>query len=184
MEHIPWNDPANQVRKRRLTTSTGWRYLQGTGKVTGNLIGGCVEVLDWLRGTVLSPQAHQFEKAILFLETSEEGLPPHALERTLRVYAAMGLLQKLSGILVGRPGGQVPIETFSDYDNAILRVVAEEEGLTHLPIVTNMDFGHTDPMFVLPYGVRAQIDCDQQRFDILESAVVEAEAVHRNVVQE
>ena len=62
---------------------------------------------------------------------------------------------------------------FSEYDEAILQVVAEEEGLTELPIVTQMDFGHTDPMFVLPYGVIAQIDCDSRRFEILESAVVD-----------
>jgi muramoyltetrapeptide carboxypeptidase LdcA involved in peptidoglycan recycling len=34
-----------------------------------------------------------------------------------------------------------------------------------------MDFGHTDPMFVLPYGVQAEIDCGAGRFAILESAV-------------
>jgi muramoyltetrapeptide carboxypeptidase LdcA involved in peptidoglycan recycling len=40
-------------------------------------------------------------------------------------------------------------------------------------LVTGMDFGHTDPMFVLPYGVMAQIDCDNRQFEILESAVVD-----------
>jgi len=29
------------------------------------------------------------------------------------------------------------------------------------------------PMFVLPYGVLAQIDCDNRRFEILENAVVD-----------
>jgi muramoyltetrapeptide carboxypeptidase LdcA involved in peptidoglycan recycling len=50
-------------------------------------------------------------------------------------------------------------------------VVADEEGLSRLPIVTHMDFGHTDPMFILPYGIIAQIDCDAKQFAILESAV-------------
>ena len=54
-----------------------------------------------------------------------------------------------------------------------MQVVAEEEGLTNLPIVTQMDFGHTDPVFVLPYGVQAEIDCGAQRFAIVESAVSE-----------
>jgi muramoyltetrapeptide carboxypeptidase LdcA involved in peptidoglycan recycling len=36
-----------------------------------------------------------------------------------------------------------------------------------------MDFGHTDPMFVLPYGARARIDCEQRSFAILESGVSE-----------
>jgi muramoyltetrapeptide carboxypeptidase LdcA involved in peptidoglycan recycling len=51
--------------------------------------------------------------------------------------------------------------------------VTEEEGLADLPIITHMDFGHTDPMFVIPYGVRAEIDCDTQQFTILENAVTD-----------
>ena len=129
--------------------------------------------LSWLRGTAVWPAPADFHDAMLFLETSEEGPPPSAVTRALRTYASMGILRRLSGILFGRPGGAVPIERFTTYDDAILRVVAEEEGLSDLPIVTNMDFGHTDPMFVLPYGVMAKIDCDNRRFEILESAVVE-----------
>jgi muramoyltetrapeptide carboxypeptidase LdcA involved in peptidoglycan recycling len=39
------------------------------------------------------------------------------------------------------------------------------------PIITRMDFGHTDPMFVLPYGVRARIDCEAKTFAVAESGV-------------
>jgi muramoyltetrapeptide carboxypeptidase LdcA involved in peptidoglycan recycling len=35
-----------------------------------------------------------------------------------------------------------------------------------------MDFGHTDPMFVLPYGLTAVIDCDRKTISIGESAVL------------
>jgi muramoyltetrapeptide carboxypeptidase LdcA involved in peptidoglycan recycling len=85
----------------------------------------------------------------------------------------MGILQNLSGILFGRPGGQIPRSDFVEYEKVLLQVVSEEEGLTHLPIITRMDFGHTDPMLVLPYGVCAQIDCDRKQFTILENAVTE-----------
>jgi len=30
---------------------------------------------------------------------------------------------------------------------------------------------HTDPMFIIPYGVKAEIDCINQTFSILENAV-------------
>jgi muramoyltetrapeptide carboxypeptidase LdcA involved in peptidoglycan recycling len=85
----------------------------------------------------------------------------------------MGVLSAVAGIVSGRPGGGVPADGFGDYDDAILQVVAQEEGLTGLPVVTRMDFGHTDPMMVLPYGVQAEIDCDAERFAIVESAVAE-----------
>jgi muramoyltetrapeptide carboxypeptidase LdcA involved in peptidoglycan recycling len=172
-EFLDWAEPENQSRKRKLSSSDGWNYLQGVGTKRGHLIGGCIEVLDWLRGTDVWPGAEVWQDAILFLETSEEAPSPTELLRILRAFAAMGILKGLSGILFGRPGGQVPPEQFDEYDEAILKVVAEEEGLSGLPIITGMDFGHTDPMFVLPYGVKAEINCDKRRFAILEGAVVD-----------
>jgi len=82
-------------------------------------------------------------------------------------------LKQLSGILFGRPGGDIPVEKFKEYDDVLYQVVTEEEGLSELPIITQMDFGHTDPVFVLPYGVQAEIDCDTQQFRIVENAVVD-----------
>jgi muramoyltetrapeptide carboxypeptidase LdcA involved in peptidoglycan recycling len=173
VEHLSWADPDHQQRRRALNPSTGWRFLQGEGTAKGPLIGGCLEVLEWLRGTSIWPAPEDFDGAVLFLETSEGGARPHVVASALRTYASMGILSRLSGILFGRPGGAVAINRFPDYDEAILQVVVREEGLLGLPIVTRMDFGHTDPMFVLPYGVMAQIDCDNRQFEILESAVVD-----------
>lgn len=185
VERLDWANPDNQRRKRALTASTDagdgaggdiveggtWRFLQGSGVAEGHLIGGCLEVLSWARGTSIWPDAAAFDRAILFLETSEEAPPPIAVVRELRIFAAMGILQRLAGLIVGRPGGDVPVAAFDDYDRAILQVIAEEQGLTHLPIVTRMDFGHTDPMFVLPCGVTARIDSDRRQFAIIEPAV-------------
>jgi muramoyltetrapeptide carboxypeptidase LdcA involved in peptidoglycan recycling len=173
VEHLDWAIPENQLRKRKLNPSEPWRFLQGEGIRQGQLIGGCLEVMEFLRGTSIFPDAAAWRRAILFLETSEEAPSPTVLRRALRTYAAMGILQNLSGILFGRPGGQIPPSDFAEYEKVLLQVVSEEEGLTHLPIITRMDFGHTDPMLVLPYGVCAQIDCDRKQFTILENAVTE-----------
>ncbi|MGB0387679.1 MAG: S66 family peptidase [Ardenticatenaceae bacterium] len=173
VERLDWAVPENQSRKRKLTPASGWRFLQGQGIVQGRLIGGCIEVIPWLKETALWPDKDVWEGAILFLETSEEAPPPIYVARELRSYAAMGILPKLSGILFARPGGDVPPNKFIDYDQAILKVVAEEEGLTELPIITHMDFGHTEPIFILPLGVQAQIDCERKELAIIENAVVE-----------
>ena len=173
VEFLDWAEAENQSQRRKLTAADGWNYLQGEGVRCGHLIGGCLEVLDWLRGTEIWPSSEVWRDAILFLETSEEAPTPTRVLRILRALAAMGILRRLSGILVGRPGGQVPPEKFGEYEEVILQVVAGEEGLTDLPIITRMDFGHTDPMFVLPYGIEAEIDCDRRQFAILEGAVVD-----------
>ena len=171
VEFLDWKDSTNQQRRRKLQPSTGWKFLQGNGIHRGHLIGGCLEVLDWTRGTEIFPD--DWENAILFLETSEEAPPPETVTRLLRVFAAMGILGQLSGILFGRPGGNIPPDTFEAYDRAILQVVNDEQGLSDLPVITHMDFGHTSPMFLLPYGVQAEIDCEKKQFSILENAVTD-----------
>jgi muramoyltetrapeptide carboxypeptidase LdcA involved in peptidoglycan recycling len=172
-EELDWAIPENQEKGRQLNPPEGWRFLQGTGVARGRLVGGCLEVLEFLRGTEVWPGEDAWRGAILFLETSEEAPSPTVLSRALRVYAAMGILRKLSGILFGKPGGDGPVERFGEYEAAILEVVAGEEGLDELPLIARMDFGHTDPMFVLPYGVEAEIDCGEKRFSIIEGALVE-----------
>ncbi|OQB27351.1 MAG: Microcin C7 self-immunity protein MccF [Chloroflexi bacterium ADurb.Bin180] len=172
-ELLTWAVPENQNKRRSLNQSEGWKWLQGTGRHRGPLIGGCFEVFDWLRGTEYWPDAAWWDGALLFLETSEEAPPPSLLGYTLRVYGAMGLLQRLGAILLARPGGEVAPADFCKYDQVLLEVVSDELGLTNLPVVAGMDLGHTDPVFVLPYGTMAEVDCDQRRFSIVESAVTE-----------
>ena len=166
VEFLDWENPENQSRRRQLKPSQGWKWIRGTGVHRGPLLGGCIEVLDWLRGTDVWPTRDKWNGAILFIETSEEAVPPTTVLRILRTFGAIGILQQLSGIIFGRPGGQVLPAHFEEYDNAILKAL-DESGLDDLPVVSRMDFGHTDPVFVLPYGVEAEIDCDQRRFSIL-----------------
>jgi muramoyltetrapeptide carboxypeptidase LdcA involved in peptidoglycan recycling len=171
VEFLNWADPENQSRKRKLNPAQEWKYLQGKGVHRGRLLGGCIEVLDWLRGTPVWPGSEAWKGAILFIETSEEAPPALEVLRMLRSFTAMGITQGLAGLIFGRPGGETPIDKFSEYDKAIQQAAAEA-GRGDLPIVTRMDFGHTDPVFILPYGVAAEIDCERRRFSIVESAQV------------
>jgi len=172
VELLDWQVAANNAIPRALNPPYGWRYLQGHGVVRGHLLGGCLEVLDGLRGTPLWPSKETWQGAMLFLETSEEATPPDIVARMLRSIAATGALNELSGILMGRPGGQVDQTKFDLYDAALVKIVTQECGLSHLPIITQMDFGHTDPMMTLPYGALAQIDCEQREFSLLTAGVV------------
>ena len=173
VEYLPWENPENQSIRRKLSPCTGWRFHQDKGIVEGQLFGGCVEVLDWLRGTDYFPAATDLQGAVLFLETSEEAVPPSFLTRFVRCLAAMDILEGLNGILLGRPGGGVDPATFQAYDDALCKTVREEYGLNDMPIVTNMDFGHTDPMFVIPIGMKVRINSTKQEIAIDEAAVVE-----------
>lgn len=171
VEFLDWADPANQNRKRAMRPNTGPKILQGQGIVTGHLLGGCIEVLEMIKGSSVWPDLNEWCGALLFLETSEEVPTVTDFKRWIRHYGTLGILQVINGILLGRPGGQIAEAQREQYDVVLRQVVRDELGLAHLPLMTQMDFGHTDPMMVLPYGVKAQIDCEQKSFAILEPGV-------------
>ncbi len=171
-EHVDWADDTNQ-RKRR--PNTPWRYIQG-GKITqGRLIGGCMDVLDFINGTSLWPVLSDWEDSILFLETSEDCPTPAQVTYWLRNLAAQGILERTNGILFARPDSrnhndeQYQSESRA-YDNAILKVLKEYD-LTHLAVVTNVDFGHTVPQLILPYGMLTEINPLAKTVSFLESAI-------------
>jgi muramoyltetrapeptide carboxypeptidase LdcA involved in peptidoglycan recycling len=168
VEFVDWTDPSNQERRRALRPSSGRRWLGGEA-ADGPVVAGCLEVLDWLRGTEWWPD---LDGAVLALETSEEGPSPEVVQRFLRSLAAAGDLARLRALLFGRPGGAtLPPEEHERYDEVLLRVVRRESSLEKIPIVTGLDFGHTDPIWTLPQGVRVRVDPPSERITFLEPGV-------------
>jgi muramoyltetrapeptide carboxypeptidase LdcA involved in peptidoglycan recycling len=165
IESWEWGSEQRNARRRKLRPSCGWRWLQGTGQHRGRLIGGCLEVMDWLRGTPVWPDPAAWQNSILFFETSEDRPSPTLVKYILRSMAATGALCDVRAILYGRPYGDET--SFEAYDDALLSVLAEQD-LTSIPVITRMDFGHTDPKFTVPIGVAADIDCDAQQIRLLE----------------
>jgi muramoyltetrapeptide carboxypeptidase LdcA involved in peptidoglycan recycling len=170
-ERLEWAIPENQARKRSLSPYLPWKFLQGEELAQGRLLGGCIEVLDWLRGTPYWPSPDDWQNAILFIESSEDGIPAAQVGYTLRAWGALGIFERINGLLFGRPGGRLAPEKFAEFDQAILKIVRDEFGRPDLPVVTQMDFGHTEPSLTLPYGVMAEIDPPHKRVSIIEAAV-------------
>lgn len=50
-------------------------------------------------------------------------------------------------------------------------MVRQESFLEEIPIVTGLDFGHTDPMWTLPQGVPVRVDPSSERITFLEHGV-------------
>lgn len=167
-EFLDWFDVSLQDVQRKLTPSSGWRFIRGNSIAQGPLIGGCMEVLEMLKGTDYWPDLETWKGGILFFETSEDKPKPEYVRWWLRNYASMGILAHAKGIIFGRPYDNLYAE---EYETELLKVL-DEEGLYDLPVITRMDFGHTCPTFTLPYGKLAEINCIDQTFSILESGVL------------
>lgn len=162
-----WRDPALVGRANPLQIDDGWHVVQGTGRVTGELFGGCLEVLDWLRGTSVWPVRDEWAGRLLFTEPSEEIPTPTQVQRILRAFGVQGVFDRIAGILVGRARDQSPEQKII-LEATFRNVVGGEFGRPDLPIVANLDFGHTDPQWVLPIGVRAELDVDARSLRLVE----------------
>ena len=168
VEHLDWADPSLQTRPRTLTPSSGWRWHGGLAG-EGPIVAGCLEVLEWIRGSVWFPD---LDGAVLAVETSEEGPPPVHVARFLRSLAVTGELAGLAAIVFGRPGGaNVSPDEHAAYDEALLEVVRAEQGLADLAVVTGVDVGHTDPVWTIPIGVPTRVDPEARTVTFLEAGV-------------
>ena len=163
-----WADQAGD-QTGDVLPDDGWRWLQGSEPRSGALTGGCIEVLDMMVGTPSWPEPGFFDGRILFLETSEDVPTPSQVGYWLRNYGAQGILGRLSGLAFGRPRGYTPEQT-AQLDRIIVERLAEWNA-TDIPVLAGADFGHTDPQWILPHNVLAELDPAADRFRLLEPAV-------------
>jgi muramoyltetrapeptide carboxypeptidase LdcA involved in peptidoglycan recycling len=166
-----WKDPSNNGKvEPPKTESRGWQWVQGSGVARGTLFGGNIEVLDFLKGTRFQPPSEHWKGKIVFFETSEDKPSVSEIVYTLRNYGMQGVLDEISALLFGRARSYSEAEKL-ELEAAVRRVVSVEFGNETLPIVMNLDFGHTDPQWIMPLGVKAEIDCDRRTIALVEPAV-------------
>lgn len=163
-----WSLPENLGKVNPLQKDEGWRWLQGSAAVQGELFGGCIEVLQMMKGTPFWPSPDFWDGKIFFLETSENKPSIHHIDHELRNYGAMGLFERITGLVLARARDFSEKEK-QDLEKKIVSIVADEFGKPDLPIVANVDFGHTDPQLVLPLGVKAKLDPVNKTFALVES---------------
>ena len=160
-ERLEWGK--EDVRPRRLIRAPGWRSLK-PGSATGRLVGGHLWTITYLAGTKYFPD---FEDKILFWEDKESSTA--LTNQALWHFKMLGVFDKITGMLVGRVNPNDYRISSNDFDlySTILDATREYD----FPIIADMDFGHTEPIITLPYGIKASMDVAKLGFSMLESAV-------------
>lgn len=153
--------------KRVVHSNQGFKLLRGPAQFSGEILGGCLESLYQLfdgsryadsvtlcQQYALFPSLADWEGKILLLETSEEKPSPELYRLMLETLKETGIFDVISGVLVGKPMD----ETYDDdYQNILLEVID-----TDIPILANLSIGHATPRAIVPFGVKAFVDADQQ----------------------
>ena len=163
-----WADPANLEHEPEMLPGTGWQWHGGTQTVEGRLWGGCFEIIDFnLRAArYLAPDDAAYDGCVLYLETTEELPTAQYVGEVLMCLGERGLLQRFRALLMGRPKAwslrapeRTPSQRAAYVDaqhEAVLAAMAEYS--PDVPVVLDVDFGHTDPQLVMPNGGEVRID--------------------------
>ncbi len=167
-EKVWWKEENQNIPRPRRENS-GYEILQGSGTVTGELLGGCIDVFPEIIGSPIWPGAEEWRGKLLLLETSEVNMPEELLTWYLRGLQAQGVLEAVSGLVVGKPAYP---ERFESYKEVLRKVVGFEAGMPEKPILYNVNVGHAYPIGVFPLGLRYEIDCGAGTLTLLEPATV------------
>ncbi len=96
-------------------------------------------------------------------------MSPVYLVRILRNLTTQGIFDVLKGIIVGKPARR---STYEPYKEAFRQVVGYEAGHPELPIMFNINFGHAEPIGIIPYGILCRLDADQKTVTLMEAATL------------
>ena len=108
----------------------------------------------------------RFDGAILFWE--EVRAPTPTIWYDLHVLRLAGILDRIAGMVVGTP---TEMET-ADGPDTLREIVLDVLGDRDIPVLGNVDVGHSAANIPLPLGVRAALHADARTLSLLEGAVV------------
>lgn len=148
------------VAKYALSEPAAWKILGSESdpaanvRVQGRLIGGCLEVLSMLPGTPygdVNRFAREYapEGLLVYLEVAETSAP--YVNRMLWHLRLAGWFDNATGILLGRSAG-------TDMRNYTQRqAIVDALGTLDIPVIYDMDIGHTPPQAMLINGALATV---------------------------
>ena len=170
-QEISWTEPAALTDSMPPVPSPGWIWHNPGAAVTAPTWGGNLEIMHWtLAADRWVRPVEDYAGCVLLLETSEEMPPGEQVYRMLRNAGERGLLEQFPAVLVGTAKGtsledrRPPErrEKYRDEQRAAIRRALDEYQPSAM-VVFGVDFGHTDPQWILPYGGRITIDGPARR---------------------
>ncbi|WP_212910775.1 S66 peptidase family protein [Streptomyces sp. TS71-3] len=170
----PWQSPETFDSEPATEPGGGWIWHRPERVVTGRSWGGNLEILSWLLAADREiPDPAALDGGVLFLETSEELPGDVEVFRTLRNMGERGLLRRFSALLMARAkawsferpqDGPAKARYTRLQREAVLRALAAYAPETMA--VFDVDFGHTDPQLVIPYGGEVRVDGPARRITV------------------
>ncbi|QJU07913.1 LD-carboxypeptidase [Candidatus Saccharibacteria bacterium oral taxon 488] len=144
---FPWN--YDEVSPRQALENDGPRVVQ-SGSAEGVMIGGNLCSLNLLNGTEYFPKVEG--DVILCIEDDSYDSITETFERHVQALMQQPFFRQVKAILVGRFQGESRAT-----DDMISDIILSKNIDSKIPVIVNLDFGHTDPKFTYPVGGKCEV---------------------------
>ncbi len=148
-----WSDDAWYLNQetRCFLPNEGPVVIQ-EGSSEGRIVGGNLCTLNLLQGTEYMPDLHN---TILFIE-DDDLVDARIFDRDLQSLLQINGANGIQGVLIGR------FQKKSNLTMKLLQqIVMTKKELHHLPVLANVNFGHTSPIITFPIGGLIKVITDQ-----------------------
>lgn len=154
---IQWSDDLWFLdEENRHYQITEWK-VYSAGEAEGVFLGGNLCTLNLLQGTKYMPST---EGVILFIEDDECTNPVTFARDITSLIQSKG---NIKGLLIGR------FQNVSEMTEEQLHFILNKHPqLKEIPVIYNMDFGHTQPICTLPIGGQVRIDTNKRAIHVME----------------
>ena len=147
-EHVDWEQ---QVEPKKLFYNS-WKTVKN-GKCTGRLIVSNLGTMAYTFNTEYFPEVKVGD--ILVLEDTLDN--PMQVERSYAHLKLAKVFDKVSGIIIGKHAQYDDFNTKKQPEDILLEFVDRD-----IPILANVDIGHTLPVLSLPIGGIITLDATNQ----------------------
>jgi len=153
-----WSDDAwyKNQKERDLIKNNGFLIIN-QGKAFGTILGANLCTFNLLQGTEYFPD---LKDSVLFIEDDDMSLPI-SFDRDLQSLIHQPGFEKVKGIVIGR------FQKKSEMPNDILiKIIKTKKELDNLPVIANVDFGHTSPTITFPIGGEASMEVENGKIKL------------------
>ena len=138
--------------KREMVRNNGWLVIN-EGKASGTILGANLCTFNLLQGTEYFPDLND---SILFLEDDSESKDVN-FDRDLQSLIHQSSFTGVKGLVIGR------FQNASNMTNEkLIKIIKSKEELKNLPVIANVDFGHTSPIITFPLGGEVGMDTEKK----------------------
>ena len=145
---------------RKLIPNEGWLVIN-EGNAEGTILGANLCTFNLFQGTEYMPSLNN---SILFLEDDETS-KSFDFDRNLQSLIHLPDFSEVKGIVIGR------FQKESEITNGLLtQIIKTKKELNNIPVLANVDFGHTSPIISFPVGGTCKVEAtsENQSLRIIE----------------